>query len=423
MISTLAKSFDKIESNSARERMSMRNCLLAGFAMFSLKYPSLLQFDNDSRLNESKHHNLKSLYRLETVPSDTYMRERLDELDPDKLRRTFKPVIAELQHAGILKRYEYYEGCYLVPLDGTGYFYSDDIHCKDCCQKKHRDGKISYYHQFLSGVLVHPDEKVVIPLCPEPILKQDGVTKNDCERNAAKRLLRDLRREHPHLGIIIVEDSLASNGPHIDELIAQRMHFILGVKPKDHVYLFNWVAHAKTEEHLMADDHFRHRFRYVNQAPLSNSRPDLKVNFLEYWEENLKTGKIQHFSWLTDFILNKDNVYKMMRGGRARWKIENETFNTLKNQGYYFEHNFGHGSKHLSTVFGYLMFLAFLIDQIQQLSCSFFQKALIRLKTKSRFWEEWRNFFFSFLFDSWEDFLRAMAEGLKQQRPVFFNTS
>ena len=103
--------------------MSMRDCLLAGFAMFSLKYPSLLQFDNDSRLDESKHHNLKSLYRLETVPSDTYMRERLDELDPHKLRRTFKPVIAELQHAGMLKRYEYYEGCYLVPLDGTGYFW------------------------------------------------------------------------------------------------------------------------------------------------------------------------------------------------------------------------------------------------------------------------------------------------------------
>ena len=58
-----------------------------------------------------------------------------------------------------------------------------------------------------------------------------------------------------------------------------------------------------------------------------------------------------------------------MCAGRARWKIENETFNTLKNQGYCFEHNFGHGEKNLSTVFAFLMMLAFLIDQIQQRCC------------------------------------------------------
>ena len=59
-----------------------------------------------------------------------------------------------------------------------------------------------------------------------------------------------------------------------------------------------------------------------------------------------------------------------MRGGRARWKIENETFNTLKNLGYNFEHNYGHGKKYLSTVFGLLMMLAFLLDQIQELCCT-----------------------------------------------------
>ena len=53
-----------------------------------------------------------------------------------------------------------------------------------------------------------------------------------------------------------------------------------------------------------------------------------------------------------------------MKGGRARHKIENETFNTLKNQGYQFEHNFGHGYKHLTTVFAYLMYLAFFVDHV-----------------------------------------------------------
>jgi len=66
------------------------------------------------------------------------------------------------------------DGHYLLPIDGTGIFYSEKIHCKQCCEKHHKDGRITYYHQMLAAVLVHPDQKEVFPLCPEPILKQDG---------------------------------------------------------------------------------------------------------------------------------------------------------------------------------------------------------------------------------------------------------
>ena len=85
-----------------------------------------------------------------------------------------------------------------------------------------------------------------------------------------------------------------------------------------------------------------------------------------------------------------------MKGGRARHKIENETFNSLKNQGYQFERNFGHGNKNLSTVFANLMMLAFFIDQLQQLGCKSFKKALQRLHTKRSLWEELRGLCFSF---------------------------
>jgi len=95
--------------------------------------------------------------------------------------------------------------------------------------------------------------------------------------------------------------------------------------------------------------------------PLNASRVDVRVNFIEYWE--IGPDQVQHFSWVTDLRVSTRNVYKLMRGGRARWKIENETFNTLKNQGYNFEHNYGHGEQHLSVVFAMLMMLAFLVDQ------------------------------------------------------------
>jgi len=76
---------------------------------------------------------------------------------------------------------------------------------------------------------VHPDSPVVIPLAPEPIIKQDGETKNDCERNAAKRFLARVRQDHPDLPLIIVEDALSSNAPHIRELQKHHLRFILGL--------------------------------------------------------------------------------------------------------------------------------------------------------------------------------------------------
>ncbi len=307
-----------------------------------------------------------------------------------------------------MERFSFLDGHYLLSLDGTGYFSSPTVHCKQCGEKHHRNGTTTYYHQMLGAVLVHPDIKEVIPLAPEPILKQDGTTKNDCERNAAKRLLEDARREHPHLKLIVIEDALASNAPHISQLQLLDLHFILGAKQGDHKFLFDWVAQTQTTaEYEFTDEKgYHHRFRYLNGAPLNDANFELEVNFLEYWETSPK-GKVTHFSWVTDIPINESNLMKLMRGGRARWKIENETFNTLKNQGYHFEHNFGHGDKHLSTVLMHLMMLAFLIDQVQQRCCPLFQAALAAAQRKIYFWRKLRSRFDMCLISSWEALYRS----------------
>ena len=168
--------------------------LMSGLALFGLKYPSLLQFDKDARQGTTLA-NLQSLYGIKRAPCDTFFRERLDEVDPRQLRPLYKNYLSMLQRGKGLEGFSYLDGHYLLSLDGTGYFSSPTIHCDQCCVKHHRNGKVTYYHQMLGAVLVHPDHKEVFPLAPEPILKQDGTTKNDCERNAAKRLLGDLRRE------------------------------------------------------------------------------------------------------------------------------------------------------------------------------------------------------------------------------------
>jgi hypothetical protein len=268
----------------------------------------------------------------------------------------------------------------------------------------------------LGAAIVHPDEKVVIPLAPEPIVKGDGANKNDCERNAAKRMLADLRREHPHLKAIIVEDGLASNQPHLAYLDALNLQYVIGVKSGDHAYLFDWIKHAKADELVVNNNNIKHTFRYVNNVPLNDKNHDYRVNVLEYWEEK-PNGKKQYFSWVTSFAITDDNAFALMRAGRARWKIENETFNTLKNSGYNFEHNYGHGNNNLCSVMTMLMMLAFLIDQVQFLCC----KLRKQVKEKCGAWysvfEKIRSMFDVIVWDSWQQLYEVIIDPYNNHPP------
>lgn len=411
LLKSLSQYFGSLsEKGKGKHEISLMDCLLSGLAIFSLKYPSLLQFDK-SRQNPAMASNMKRLFGIKNIPSDTYLRERLDELPASQLRGGFKHLFKEAQRGKLLEQFSWYEGYYLCSIDGTGYFSSHKVHCEHCCKKQHRNGDITYYHQMLSAALVHPEHSHVLPLAPEPIMQQDGNTKNDCERNASKRLLEQLRKDHPHLKLIIVEDGLASNAPHIRVLQSLNMRYILGAKPGDHAYLFNWMdTSPATQSHQIVDqDGTVHNFRYHNQVPLNDSNYDLQVNCLIY-EEISPKGKKQRFSWVTDIDLSEQTLMTVMRGGRARWRIENETFNTLKNQGYHFEHNFGHGHQHLSSVFAHLMLLAFLIDQIQGLSCKLFQKAVEAMKSRVMFWERFRAYLFSFHIPDWNTLYHAIID-------------
>jgi hypothetical protein len=397
--------------------IALADALMSAFAMFSLKAPSLLAFDK-----ERAEGNLHTIYGIERVPCDTRMREILDPISPQWLRPAFKSVFRQLQRGKALEAMTWLDGHYLLALDGTGYFSSKTVHCASCLRRVHRNGSITYAHQMLGAAIIHPDQRAVIPLMPEPITNRDGTDKNDCERNAAKRFVAKLRQDHPHLKFIVTEDSLSSNAPHIETLHAHGLHYILGVKEGDHAYLFQQVQaaeHAGRVTYYERHDRAAgvvHRFRFVNDMPLNAARTDVRVHFIEYWE--VGDDKSQHFSWVTDLRVSKRNVYHLMRGGRARWKIENETFNTLKNQGYNFAHNYGHGEDNLSVVFAMLMMLAFLVDQTQQLGCALFQAVWTKLGSKRRLWERMRALFYDYAFASMRQLFEALLYGFKKSSPL-----
>jgi len=262
----------------------------------------------------------------------------------------------------------------------------------------------------------------IIPLAPEPIQNTDGTAKQDCEINAAKRAIKKIRKAHPKLKIIVVGDGLFSKQPFIDELEALSMSFLLVSKPADHKIMFEMIeAREKTgkvyEMETVDAKKNLHRYRWTNGVKLNGKKDSRKVNYFEYELFNANLDKVTYrnstnvctqtwgFSWVTDIIVCSENVETLVRGGRARWKIENETFNTLKNQGYHIEHNFGHGKKYLSNNFFSLNLIAFFIHQILELTDTLYQKCRKKIGTRLEFFNYMRAFMTMQIYKDWSQFL------------------
>jgi hypothetical protein len=118
--------------------ISLTDALMSAFAMFSLKSPSLLAFDK-----ERAEGNLETIYGIERVPCDTQMREIRDPVSPESLRPLFQSVFRQLQRGKALEPMVFFDGCYLLALDGPGYFSSKTIPCASCLQKVHRNGSVT----------------------------------------------------------------------------------------------------------------------------------------------------------------------------------------------------------------------------------------------------------------------------------------
>ena len=417
LIDTLRRRFQAVPDSRKQSDIaySMVNTLMAAYAMFSPKDPSLLAFQE-----RSKEPALKKLFGIDAIPSDTTMREILDGIDISHLNEAFADIFHELQRGNVLREFVFHNNHYLLAIDGTGYFCSSKIHCPECLEHKTSGGKTQYKHQAVAAVIVHPNQKVVIPLAIEPIVKQDGETKNDCERNATRRLLKRIRTLYPQLKLIVVEDGLASNAPHIADLKALNMRYLLGAKPGDHAHLFDQVIAAGDEggiETVTRVDPLRSgaiqsETQYVRDLALNASNQSLRVNFLQHFEFDPESGDVsKRFSWVTDVELDRSQFLKFVAGGRCRWRIENETFNTLKNQGYHFEHNYGHRKQNLSTVLMLLMFLAFMVDQVQQACCPLFAAVLAKYKSRRALWDKLRSHVCCFVFESFAQLWQALLTG------------
>jgi hypothetical protein len=416
LLRCLAEHIDRITDTRQKAKVSylLRDCYLSAFAMFYLQDPSLLEFQR--RFQQSiQTNNLKTVFGVEQIPVDSQLRDLIDRHPHQPLSDVYSLFFGRLSDSGLLDRFQFLPELYLLTLDGSQYFGSSRLQCRHCLVKEHKDGRREYSHQILQATVVHPDLRQVIPLAPEFIANEDGHNKQDCEINAAKRLIGRLRASGERLPFIIVGDGLYSKQPFIMDLMQepQPLHFLLVAKPADHKDLFANVAGLRRGRLLERKEHRDkqgrlHRYEWVTAIPLNSYPTSPSVNFLEYTIFAEDGTKSYHNSWVTDLPLDRQTVEWITRGGRARWKIENESFNTLKNQGYHLEHNFGHGRQYLSEALFLLNVLAFFFHQIFELLDELYQQARARFSARREYWNAIRNSFRLFLFKSWDEVLQRI---------------
>ena len=374
---------------------SLSNLLNLGFSMFHLKDPSLSSFRDQY---DVRAENLERVYGVTDLPGDTALRKGIDQVEPSELQGLFKPSLDFLKSKGGFTNHRVLGKYIAVSVDGTEHYCSGSKSCSGCLVRNHRNGKKTYYHQLLGAVAVHPNQQTVFPVACEPIVKQDGSTKNDCELNASKRIIPQIRQT---LGqkedILTIFDALYINGPHIKALGEENIRYIIGTKGKTFVDIQVSALREKGKLKSFSWETKKSSFTayFANGLILNGQHQDILTNYFEVVEIDKKTGQQVFFStWITDLQINFENIRELVEVARSRWKIENETFNTLKNQGYHFEHNYGHGEKYLATNFAILTFLAFLTDQIAWQLGKDFQKAKEVCKTFKSFWEKIRFVFY-----------------------------
>jgi hypothetical protein len=401
---SLSECFSAISDKRQQNKcvFSQHDVLMSAFACMYFQDPSLLHFQK--RLEQKyQRNNLKTIFNVSNIPSDSQLREVLDNVPSEAISTVFKDYFERLRRHKHLEAYTILPNVLMCTIDGTQYHSSKTVHCDCCLTKEHKSGEITYSHGVLQGAIMHPDQKQVLPVMPEAIRNTDGTKKQDCESNAAKRFINNLHKAHPRQKFMICGDGLMSHQPMIEITVDNGMHYLFVAKPSDHKYMterLNAFSSLPIREYI--DDKGRtHIYTWQNKVPLHGGENAIEVNWFQYQLRN-EQGKITYTnSWVTDIDITASNVEHMTKAGRCRWKIENECFNTLKNQGYHLEHNYGHGQKNLSYNMYLLTLLAFYFHQIFELTDGVYQACRASFGSKSHLWENFRATIRILVVDDW----------------------
>ena len=402
----------------------IEDAAIGAFSVFMTQCPSFLSHQKAMESNNGKS-NALTLFGMRSIPTHSTVRTLLDPVLPSLIFPVFTYAFEGLKNGGFLEQLRSINETFLVALDGTEYYSSKVISCDKCSTREHKNGDITYHHDVVAPVLVSPGNDTVISLSPEFVTPQDGKDKQDCETAAAKRWINANALLLHGLEITILGDDLYSRQPMCKEILNSGWNFILVCKPESHTTLYEWLNDFERMGEIkkieirrrIGKKVYADTYSFMNKLPIRDGADALDVNWCELITTCQDGSVIFKNSYCTNFIITKDNVVEIVAAGRARWKTENENFNTLKTKGYNLEHNFGHGSKNLSSVLLTFNILAFLFHTILGMMDAKYQMIRKNLPSRKTFFEHVRALTTYICFESWDFMLMFMLRGLDLEAP------
>ena len=397
---------------------------LSAFSVFFMQSPSFLEYQRslDQWLGKN---NAQTLFGVHDIPSDNQIRHLLDATEPGQVKPLFSSLFQALHQAGVVETYRSVNQTLLLAFDGVEYFSSHAIHCPNCSTRQHANGSMTYSHTALTPVLVKPGLDKVIPLAPELVQPQDGAAKQDCELNAAKRWLAAWGDDYSPFGVTLLGDDLYCHEPFCREALQRGFGFILVCKPASHPLVSEWVEFLDRSGAMRTVVQRRwtgqrreiDTYRYAPAIPLRDGEDALLVNWCELTTTD-ESGKVLYRNaFATTLALDDNTVAEVIEAGRSRWKIENENNNTLKTKGYHFEHNYGHGQQHLSSVLASLIILAFLVHTVLEWMDDQYQLLRRKLPSRQRLFGDIRTLTSYLCFENWEALMTFMLQSFEPAPP------
>lgn len=403
-------------------RYTLEDAGLSAFSVFFMQCASFLEYQRRMAENQGRS-NAQTLFGVHQIPCDNQIRHLLDAVPPSALHPAYQYLFTGLQQSDYLKRWRVPEAGYLLVLDGTQHFSSAHVHCDHCLTRTQSDGSVTYSHQVLTPILAAPGISSVIPLPPEFISRQDGQVKQDCERNAAHRWVKQWGATYFPLGVTVLGDDLYCHQPFCQAVLNAQANFLLTCKASSHTHLYDDLAgleklgHVQTlvvgrrsGKHQVTDT-----YRFANHLALRADADSITVNWLSLTSIRDDGKQLYHNAFATSLPVRSDNVVHLVTVARCRWKIENENNNTLKTKGYHFEHNFGHGKQYLANLLASLALLAYLVHTVIALLDERLTTLITKMGSRERLFDDLIALTTFLCFKSWTALLDFMLIGL--QRP------
>jgi hypothetical protein len=379
--------------------------ILMGLCMFLFRYPSLRAFVTEFRENQIALANFNEFFTLKGVPSDDEFRYALSKIPTQVFNKILQKLHQRLERKKRVQALRLMDKYDLVALDGSGQLSSYKLSCPKCLTRtssKCGQEQTLYLHGQLVASLISAQTSLSLTMCYEPI-ENDGTRseykKNDSELAAAKRLLKNMNSLYPRRPFCITGDNLFAVAPLIKHIKDNGWSFIITAKPERNIELFSWYDYlAETKQELKFTDEkgHQHHYQWSNKLPLKQDQKAAdftEVNLLEYSEISPENKVLYYNTWITDIYLHENNIKEIAKGGRARFTIENVTFNEQKTRGYHTEHNYGHFGN-LPNVFFGLAQIAHLFSQMFSLWREG-KRIIQNVGSNRRFWERMATLFSS----------------------------